>query len=74
MKSSLEPRGNKPALSEDLVKWVIATSASELQVEARLSALLVRRSTGSAGLAVTAANSQNNSEKTAAGLPWWPSG
>lgn len=45
-------------MSMGLVKWVIATSATELQVGARLRTLLVRRAWG-------AANSENNSEKTA---------
>lgn len=45
----LEPRGNSWAVSMGLVKWVIATSVTELQVGARLRSLLVRRAQGQLG-------------------------
>lgn len=48
-----------------LVKWVTATSANELQVEVRLPTHLEGRGSGSAAISVTAANHQNDSERTA---------
>lgn len=61
----MEPRGSSRAVSEDLVKRVIATSVSELQAQPRLRTLLARRGPGLAGISATAANSQNHSGKTA---------
>lgn len=59
-----EPRENR-FVTMDLVEKVIATTVSELLVEARLTTLLARRGTGSAGISGTAASSQSSTEETA---------
>lgn len=61
-RSSLEPRGNSRAYGSD--KWVIATSAIELRVRARLRTVLVRGHGVSWDFS-DAANSQDKSEETA---------
>lgn len=60
------PRGNSWAVCGP-GKWVIATSATELQGGWRGAGygLSGEEGTGSAGISVTAANSQNNSEQPA---------